>query len=478
MSTINYHTAPRHLPFWPILTQQARVPWAWVFLIQLPWFTGNIVESISSTMMTFTLKKFTDSVIVITMLTNFNIVFNMLVGATCNYMSDRTWTRFGRRRPFLIVASLVTFTFLMIIPLAREFWLLVGLLFMYEMLRDIGAPTEPLEKEVVPPPQRGRGQAITQVVRTAGALTFAYFLIGRFDDTYQFGMWTLPGELVVYWIGAAFALVTALFYMFGVRELPPPPIPASPVDAPPTNPPPPEQGTLVVVAFFKRVFGNRHNWAIYIIGVAMMFFWTGLGALTPLLTTEQFGYSKQTMGNIASVGQIATLITVVLLGGWIVDRADRSKLFQLCAVLMTLHHIAFYGYARFIAPGGIPPVWALMAFGVFSGIVGNVGVMAAVALQFDFMSTSQMGTISAGIGITRTVFDLLTRNIIGIWVAVYSARYVADGKTDYLAGYHYLILFGILATCAAVWFSRYAKSGRLVAYGVMEQQERLSQSAS
>jgi hypothetical protein len=72
---------------------------------------------------------------------------------------------------------------------------------------------------------------------------------------------------------------------------------------------------------------------------------------------------------------------------------------------MTLHHIAFYLYARHFAPGGVPPVAALVGFSMLNSAIANIGVVAAVTLQFDYVAASHMGTISAGIGITPEMAD-------------------------------------------------------------------------
>jgi MFS family permease len=466
---IEYRQVPSHheqrRPSWPILTQQSRVPWAWVVLIQLPWFTGSIVENISANMMTYTLKKFVDVPYVITLITSFNLLFNMLVGATCNYLSDRIWTPVGRRRPFLLVASLVTVVFLFVIPLVGKLWLLVLLLCLYEMIRDVGSPMEALEKEVVPIPQRARGQAITQIVRLVAAMFFSAALFGRFTETYSLpGGYAFSGEMLIYWVGALTALGTALFYWLGVRELPP------------TEPPPPRpQGNLpaAVVTFAKAVFGSRHNWAVYMIGVSMMIFWTGLGSLGPLLYTEQWNLDMQTVGWMGTAGPLVAALTALLVARW-ADKVDRLRIVNVCAVLMIVHHVAFYLYGRSFPPGQAPSIWVLTGFSVFFQIIGNTGTMAAVAAQFDYVGSSHMGTIGAGFGILRTIVALVTNNAVGFWVTYYSRWTMPDGEQDYLAGYHYLIVLAALCTAAMMWFTKLARSGRVVKYGVLEQQERVA----
>src|SRR5690606_19998019 len=132
-----------------------------------------------------------------------------------------------------------------------------------------------------------------------------------------------------------------------------------------------------------------------------------------------------------------------------------------------------YLYARYLAPEGIPPVPVLLAFSTLFYSVGNVGVIAAVAMQFDFIETSRMGTLTAGLQITRTLFNLLTRNAIGIWVTVYSVRFVTSGRSDYLSGFHYLIVSSAVALVGAIWFGRLVRSGRLQPRGILEQEARM-----
>jgi hypothetical protein len=266
----------------------------------------------------------------------------------------------------------------------------------------------------------------------------------------------------------------AAFYCFCVREVEPP---ARAEPAKSVAPAPGRPGVRGIVRTFVRdVFGSPQNRAIYVIGIAMTVFWSSLGNLAPLLVTEQFGYSKQALAWLDSSGQIFALLVVLPVSGWVVDRFDRAKLFQGAAVAMTLHHAAFYVYARHFAPGGVPPMAVLMAFAMINVTIMNVGVISAVALQFDYVAAGQMGTISAGIGLTRTAFELLTRNVIGAWVTICSAKFAPGGRVDYLSGYQYLILFALGATAAAIWFVRLTRSGRLVPHGRIEQERRSAMS--
>jgi MFS family permease len=335
--------------------------------------------------------------------------------------------------------------------------------FFYEMLRDTGSPTEPLANEVVPPPQRGRAMAICQVVRTGAGLFFFSFMIGRWDDTYHLGSWTMTGEMLIYWSGAALALVMIAFYWFAVQEVKPAEF--RPADGS-------EFSVTAARRFLKDVFGSRQNRFLFAIGLAQMIFWIGLGSLGPLLITEQFGYSKQVMGTIAAVGTLFTMILVLPLAGWLADKVNRKQVFVLGAATMTLMHLLFYVYCRYMAPGAIPPVGVLIGFGLVNSAVSNIATMASVAMMFDYVPTSKLGTISAGLGITRGVASVLVNNGVGLWVTGYSYLTMPKGKYDYLSGYQYLFLLGLAATAMSIWFARADARGELSKDGLTEQQAR------
>lgn len=100
----------------PIRTQLPRVPWAWCLAMQMPWFVFLYIEFCSSATVTFTLRKFIEHPQLIALVGSLNTAYNMIIGASANYASDKVWTRFGRRRPFLLIALVSAAGFLVFIP--------------------------------------------------------------------------------------------------------------------------------------------------------------------------------------------------------------------------------------------------------------------------------------------------------------------------------------------------------------------------
>jgi nitrate/nitrite transporter NarK len=116
-----------------------------------------------------------------------------------------------------------------------------------------------------------------------------------------------------------------LFYYFGVREQRPADVPVvRERPAEPLNP-------FVRIGHFLRhfardTFGDHQMRMVYLLMFAAQGTWIGLGALAPLLFTDQFGYDKATYGKIVGYGTPVILI-VAPIAGFLVDRCNRLKMF-------------------------------------------------------------------------------------------------------------------------------------------------------
>ncbi len=457
---------------WPVRTGEKNVPWIWVGVLAGPWAAKLFFEQISNVALTFKLREFVSAPHLITLVGSFNLLFNIFVGATCNYTSDRVWTRWGRRKPFLIVGWSTIVIGCLILPQLDTLWLLIAALFVYEMLRDVDSPYESLINEVVPPHQRGRSNATLTFMRQAMYAFFFAVLIGRWDDTFTVPLiGTVSGEDLVFWTASALALGALLLVACGIRETPP-------AHLPPPMPRPTLAGVVRTAAgFFRDVFGQRQWLALYAVALAQIIFWLNFGSLTPLLFTEQWGFSKQTYGNIIALGTPFTLLVCLPLGGWLADRVDRLVLFKFLAAAITSCHLLFFLYLKLRPGEGAPPYASVLTYWLLQTGVGNMGVVCTVSMMFDFVPRDRLGTVSSGIGITRGVAIIFINNGVGLWITAVTALTspVAAGLApayDYESGFLYLVFCGLIATAVAFWFARQVNTGRIRKLGVMEAEAR------
>lgn len=439
-----------------IITKQKRVPWSWAALIVMPAFAIQFCEFTSQQALSFTTRKYTSDASLIAFIGSTSVLFNFLISPYIAWKSDRIWTPLGRRRPFLIFSLIGMSCGLFMLPLWDNFAMVIlcALIFHFFMDMAFFGAFDPLVNEVVPLPQRGRAHAIRLLFSNLGMLYFSTFMIGSFD--YPFAGTSLRGETVIYWLAGTIGLLMAAHFFFNVRE--------TRVEASADG------SRFSMFKFFKDLFGQRQWRIIYLLVFVMIALNASLASLGPLMMTEQFGYSKQTMGNLTSINIILKIVLIIPLAGFLADRVDRLKLLLIGVSLSTLHPIAYWSFIHLVADNNVPPVGAIIAFDIFNGSVDLMSNVALGPLFFDFVPSNRMGTVYAGFTLMRGIVKMCVVNGVGLWVKYYSRIFVADGTNDYSSGLLYIFILGIFATAITWYVLRERLAGRLIEYGRLERE--------
>jgi Na+/melibiose symporter-like transporter len=89
------------------------------------------------------------------------LVIAMLVQPAAGLLSDRSTSRFGRRRPFIFVGTLFDLLFLVVIALSGNFWMLLVATLLVQFSSNVShGPLQGLIPDLVPEDQRGRSSAV------------------------------------------------------------------------------------------------------------------------------------------------------------------------------------------------------------------------------------------------------------------------------------------------------------------------------
>lgn len=140
------------------------------------------------------------------------LVIAMLVQPAAGLLSDRSMSRFGRRRPFILVGGLFDLVFLALIALSGNFaMLLVATLLIQFSANTSHGPLQGLIPDLVPEEQRGRASAVKAVMELV-PIVLVGFTIAQLVGKGQLG-WA------VFAAGAAI-LVTLVLTMIFVKEVP------------------------------------------------------------------------------------------------------------------------------------------------------------------------------------------------------------------------------------------------------------------
>ncbi len=384
-----------------IVTRQNRIPFSWVVLALLPWAMFYFQNTVSGVNF-FIIKRFIDNPAALTFVISLpGIIFSFIpIGSYISFMSDRIWTRWGRRKVFCIVGLGGWAIVLFLYPLAPNIWFFIGLTFVMAFFAAFNAPLEALKLEIIPPPMRGRSAALWQWITTTLNITFWLIVIGRLDEVTPFAGFSLSGDKVLYWSASAGLMIAVFIYFFGVHEV---------------NP----RSTITGQRFSLRTAWHALTMKelryLYLLLFATSMLTTGLGAMGWLLYTEQWGYSLQEMGFNIAVGGVINLFLIPVIGIF-ADKGSRMKIYLICLSIILTLNVTYFSYVTWILPDQRPSLFEIIFFGETTCIFGLVAGMVYYPLVYDYIQRNLMGTYFAGAGILASIIGFLTLNGLGLFL--------------------------------------------------------------
>ena len=450
-----------------IETHHAKAPWSWVAWMVYPWMALTYFGNCGGAPLAFTIRKLVESPAVVAFLSSINFAMVFLVSAAASYMSDRIWTRWGRRRPLLIVGWIGGATAMFFVPLATNVWTLAALIVVFQFCSDVGTPYEPLYNEVIPPSQRGRASTLRNVMNNVTNLFFNGVMLAQFDRQYGLGKaggWLkLDGERALYWVGSAAILLASLLLMARVRETPPPESIRREGFSP--------------AGFLRDVFGRREQWMVYLLYICPFLVIAGIGtfmasaygAFVTLFETEQLGFSRQQVGWAAGVIGIVNMIRFVPAWGWLADRLPRLKLFRCALLAPVIIPLSLFVCVRFVTDYSLQ-FWGLMTFAILTeGMMALIYVLWG-PLVYDYLPSNGYGTAAAGFSFVGGFTNFILVNGAGLWVEGFTHVFGTAGKSkfDYSSIFIWQALTAAIACGLAWWFSQEVKRGRVIAYARRE----------
>jgi MFS family permease len=422
-----------------IVTRKAVVPWSWVWLSQLPFAFWMFVQPLQSTAFTFSLRKFLDNPASIATTLSLAQLPVLFIAPVVNYITDKIWTRWGRRKPFYVISNAFCALITICMPFAPNALILTILLWLFYLGIGFGKTFFPLSQEIVPVPQRGRASALHAIMFQLGLLLYFSVLIGRFDDVFTspplafFG--STSGETFIYGISALAMLLPTLILCLGIKELPLPSDAALKAE-------PHRSMAKKIRDFFVEIFDPQWS-VLYLLLFGGSLYTMGLGSLGGLLYTDQWGYTKQEMGTNIAIGGII-LLPLAFVGGQLADRFSKMSVYIACLVATLIINIGYYLFVTVALAGGRPTLWEIILFGELGAVCSTLAAIVQWPLIFEYIPRSKMGTASAGMELMQSIYGLILGPLVGFWVVAYSSFFTPP------AGFQNQIEFAQAATTAGV----------------------------
>jgi Na+/melibiose symporter-like transporter len=392
-----------------IITCKKVVPFRWIALAILPWASFSFNSAVIGVVFFFSLKKFVENPAGLTFILSLPSFVSIILQPVVSFLSDRIWTRYGRRKPFIVISMSGIMLCLVLMPLMPNFWALLAVFMLYNAFADLNSPMEPLKQEIIPPTERGRATGAMSWCSNLAILSFYFLALGRFDDVHYIDGFPLHGETAIYWSAALLVCVMLMLLTLGIREI--------------------DQKSALrgERLTFRTIAGgllDRELWPVYmlVVGSTCLNFYSGLGALSNLLYTEQWGYTKQEMGINVAVGGIINLGAISVLTIF-ADRFNRMRAYRILICLSLGVQVLYYCYVNFVLPDKRPTLIEIIVFGETLSILGILTGLIYVPLVYDYVRRNKMGTFNAGSSLVSKLTTLITLNGVGLFVWGYATLF-------------------------------------------------------
>ncbi len=392
-----------------IVTCKKDIPFRWVAFAILPWASFSFNYGVVGVVFFFSLKKFIENPAGLTFILSLPGFVSIILGPVVSFISDRIWTRFGRRKPFITTSMLGIMACLVLMPLMPNFWGLLVVYIIYNAFADLNSPMEPLKLEIIPPHERGRATGAMTWCSNLATMSFYFLALGRFDDVRYMEGVPIFGEEAIYWSAGLLLSMMVLLVMLGIKE----------VDQKSAL-----RGQRLSLRNFFGGLLDRELWPIYmlVVGSACMNFYGGLAALSNLLYTDQWGYTKQEMGINVAVGGVINLFAIGILTVF-ADKLNRMRAYQTLICISLGCQMLYYYYVKFVLPDQRPTLVEIIVFGETTSILGILTGLVYVPLVYDYIQRNKMGTYNAGANMVARVTGLITLNGVGLFVWGYAVLF-------------------------------------------------------
>src|SRR5690242_18305355 len=153
-------------------------------------------------------------------------VSGLLIQPIVGHMSDKTWNRMGRRKPYFLAGAILSSLALLLMPNSPALWVAAGMLWMMDA--SINVTMQPFRAfigDMLPDEQRTKGFAVqtffigvSSVVASIAPYLFTKWL--HIANTAPEGQ-IPPSVKWLFYVGGVAFLLTVLWTVFRVREYSP-----------------------------------------------------------------------------------------------------------------------------------------------------------------------------------------------------------------------------------------------------------------
>ena len=329
----------------------------------------------------------------------------LLVFPVLGVLSDRTRTRFGRRRPYDLFSAPFWFIGLVLLPFTQTYWQAVLAMALVGFSHAASNILNAFYNDVVPPELMGRFVGGMRFLGAVGALAFQLVIMGTFDRH----------PVAVFVIIASIGFVGEMLMLFMIKEGEYPPPPAK------------EPMFKVVGEFIKEGFANKYIIFLWLTMGVTAFGGPVMGMYFNLYFTDAahgLALTSARLGQLLGLGTAIGLV-FILPSGWVVDKFGPKRLWMWAALGVGIVQILMFFVAKNVVC--ISVLYALFA------VINTVLTAALLPVMYSFIPKDKFGQLNGANQIVSMGLSVIAVNALG-WIITLTGE-----------NYSILFIFGGLA---------------------------------
>lgn len=330
---------------------EGRLNYKNTFLLGFGFFCISIVWPLYNAFVPVFLSKYISSALLIGFVMTFDNIAAITLQPFFGALSDRTWTKHGRRMPYLLVGIPISALFFTLIPFEFSFVSLIVIAMGFNIMMSVyRAPTVALMPDITPSEHRSKANGIINLMGGLGAVMALFIgpMLYDMNRIYPFA-------------AAAVIMLIALFILVKTIKEPEKPT----LDD--------EERTGIIKAFYEVISDKDKSALLLLIAIFLWFVaYQGVEALFTLYGIKYLGIKESTAAFLLSFFSL-TFLLFAIPSGFIATKIGRRKTIMtgISGMLVIFMLITFFKntiyLAVLLAIGGI--FWALININSYPMVV-------------------------------------------------------------------------------------------------------------
>jgi maltose/moltooligosaccharide transporter len=421
-------------------------------------------------------------------------VTGLIMQPIVGHMSDNTWNRLGRRRPYFLVGAILASIALLIMPNSPFLWVAAGMLWIMDASINISMePFRAFVGDMLPAEQRTKGFAMQSFFIGAGSViasALPYMLTNWLGVSNEPGKSLIPDSVRwSFYAGGIVFILSVLWTIIRTREY-------SPEEMKSFNEQPDQQNTVkttdeVPLERTRTFIRNGLIWMITGIVLSAIIYWFSLKAELYILTVGIGGYGVLQIitGMLVSSGKRKNGFVVV-----INDLYNMPKTMAQLAIVQFFTWFALFAMFIYSTSAITSHIfgtndttselynkganWVGVLFSVYNGFAALVAFLLPVIARMTNRRITHMISLTAGgLGLISIYFvgnpNMLILSMLGVglaWASILSMPYAiltgslpAEKMGTYMGIFNFFIVIPqIMAASLLGFFAQQVFGGKAI----------------